>query len=47
MGKIVNVNNFSFQHSVDTDFGSSGSPVLLSVNAYVIGIHKAGLRNKK
>lgn len=44
MGKITRIiNNFEFEHSVDTDFGSSGSPIILCSNNKVIGIHKGGL----
>ena len=39
-GKIIDCNNFQFQHSADTDFGSSGSPIILYNNFFVVGIHK-------
>ena len=39
-GKIISINNFEFEHTVDTDKGSSGSPVLLYESSKVIGIHK-------
>lgn len=43
MGKIIKiVNNFEFDHSVDTDLGSSGSPIILCSNNKVIGIHRGG-----
>ena len=39
-GKIGNINDYEFEHSVDTFLGSSGSPVILIENSRVIGIHK-------
>ena len=45
-GKIKRVfNNFEFEHTLDTRPGSSGSPICLINNRYVIGIHKAGDKN--
>lgn len=45
-GKIEKlIKDFQFEHSVDTNYGSSGSPVILIKNSMVIGIHKK--RNKK
>lgn len=42
-GKITGIRNgFEFTHSVNTDPGSSGSPVILNSNNKVIGIHKGG-----
>jgi hypothetical protein len=47
MGKIKLINNFTFEHSVDTDQGSSGSPVILISNCKLVGIHKKkNLHNK-
>ena len=47
--KIKEIKNFpelfEFEHSLDTNSGSSGSPICLSDNICVIGIHKAS--NKK
>ena len=43
-GKIIEIcsnNNFEFIHSIDTNYGSSGSPVILVGNSRVIGIHKS------
>ena len=43
-GKIIKINNnreFEFEHTIDTDYGSSGSPIILAGNTRVIGIHKA------
>lgn len=42
MGKITLINDFTFEHFVDTFFGSSGSPIILSSSNNVIGIHKSG-----
>ena len=40
-GKIIKIfNNFEFEHTVDTDHGSSGSPIILNESLKVIGIHK-------
>jgi len=40
-GKVIKIiNNFEFEHSVDTDKGSSGSPIILNESLKVIGIHK-------
>lgn len=45
-GKIAIINNpdSEFEHSLDTGPGSSGSPICLSDNLCVIGIHKEGNR---
>ena len=44
-GKVIKImNNFEFEHSIDTDYGSSGSPIILHESLKVIGIHKQ--RNK-
>ena len=40
IGKIININNFEFEHNVGTSPGSSGSRVILIENKFVIGIHK-------
>ena len=45
IGKILNIQEFEFEHSIETDNGSSGSPVILIENLKVIGIHKQS--NKK
>ena len=43
-GKIVNINDFEFDHDISTESGASGSPIILytkNVNSIqVIGIHK-------
>ena len=40
-GKIIKIfNTFEFEHSIDTDYGSSGSPIILNESLKVIGIHK-------
>ena len=41
IGKIININNFEFEHNAGTSPGSSGSAVILKKNNCVIGIHKA------
>ena len=46
-GKIIKFSDVQFSHSIDTDRGSSGSPILLLHNSKVIGIHKSGdIKNK-
>ena len=39
-GKIINIYNFEFDHDIDTDNGSSGSPIILLNSMMVIGVHK-------
>ena len=41
-GQIIKIDNFEFEHSLDTRSGSSGSPICLIDNKCVIGIHKGG-----
>ena len=41
-GKIININNFEFEHNSPTKVGSSGSPVIIFQTKQVIGIHKQG-----
>ena len=42
-GKITAIlNNYEFQHNIDTSFGTSGSPIILIDSLKVIGIHKEG-----
>ena len=47
IGKIIDYNNFEFHHSADTDFGSSGSPIILFKNFFVVGIHKGADKKSK
>ena len=46
-GYISNIQNHELFHNCSTDFGSSGSPIILSSNFTVIGIHKAGIIKEK
>ena len=47
-GKIIEIlDNFEFKHSIDTESGSSGSPIILPTTLKVIGIHKAGEKFSK
>ena len=42
-GKVVNIENFEFEHDIDTEAGTSGAPIILlnnNNNIKVIGIHK-------
>ena len=41
-GKIVEIYDNEFKHSIDTEYGSSGSPIILTNTLKVIGIHKQG-----
>ena len=43
----INNNNYEFKHNIDTDYGSSGSPIIISGSSLVIGIHKAGDKKEK
>ena len=44
-GLLLSIDNFDIIHSCNTDFGSSGSPILNLSNNKVIGIHKEGSPN--
>ena len=39
-GSIIDIYNYQFDHNVDTENGSSGSPIILLNLMMVIGIHK-------
>ena len=43
-GRIININNYEFEHDISTDNGSSGCPIIILNNninlIQVIGIHK-------
>jgi GTP-binding protein EngB required for normal cell division len=41
-GKIMSINGYEFEHTLDTRQGSSGAPICLFENVQVIGIHKGG-----
>ena len=41
-GKIIAIDDFEFEHTLDIRSGSSGSPICLITNRLVIGIHKSG-----
>ena len=45
-GKIDTFGEIEFEHTIDTREGSSGSPICLSSNLNVIGIHKGGLKSE-
>ena len=45
-GKITDINNCEFEHSLDTSKGSSGSPICSKDGLNVIGIHKQGDKYK-
>ena len=50
-GKIFNINDYEFDHNIDTYEGSSGCPIILNNNninlLQVIGIHKNGDEKNK
>ena len=50
-GKIINLNGYEFSHTIPTDNGSSGCPIILLNNninfIQVIGIHKESDKTKK
>ena len=50
-GIIVNINNYEFEHNISTDYGSSGSPIMLLNNnmniIQVIGIPKNANKKRK
>jgi hypothetical protein len=47
IGKLKQIlNKFEFKHNIDTDYGSSGSPIILANTLKVIGIHKQGSLNE-
>ena len=45
-GKIIEINEYEFTHTIDTENGSSGSPIILPLSLKVIGIHKQGDKYK-
>lgn len=45
-GKIIEIDDFEFEHSLDTRKGSSGSPICSIENIQVIGMHKQGKKNE-
>ena len=46
-GKIIDIiDNYEFKHSIDTEYGSSGSPIILPITLKVIGIYKQGDKYK-
>ena len=47
-GKIIKINNnreYEFEHTIDIDFGFSGSPLILAGNYRVVGIYKGKNNN--
>ena len=48
-GVIQNIgeDNYNIRHLSDSDFGSSGGPLLNLINFKVVGIHKGGAGNAK
>ena len=46
-GIIKDINDYEFSHLANTQQGSSGSPIFLKYSDKVIGIHKAGIKNRE
>lgn len=46
-GKIKNIWGYNLLHTVSTDRGSSGSPLVLSSDNKIIGIHKSAIKEKQ
>jgi len=46
-GIIDEIKNEHFYHNIDTQYGSSGSPIILLNTSYVIGIHKGADKERK
>ena len=47
IGLIKNLIDFNIRHTCDSSGGSSGSPIINSINFQVIGIHKGGAEGTK
>ena len=45
-GEITDIDDFDFEHTIDTRNGSSGAPICLISNVQVVGIHKQGHKTK-
>ena len=45
--KNISINNYNIQHLCDSSAGSSGVPIINSLNFKVIGIHKGGAEGAK
>ena len=43
--KMIDIKKYIFLHSLDTESGSSGSPICLKDGLFVIGIHNARIEN--
>ena len=46
-GRIIEIENYEFKHSLDTGIGSSGSPICTRDSLAVIGMHMKGDKNKQ
>ena len=44
-GKIIKIIDKIFEHSLDTDYGSSGCPIISCGNLKVLGIHRGACKN--
>ena len=45
--KLIGEDNYTIRHSCDSSYGSSGSPIINSINFQVIGIHIGGAEGAK
>ena len=46
-GKIKSRWGFNLYHTINTDYGSSGAPIVLLSDNKIIGVHKCGLKDLK
>ena len=46
-GKLKKIKDYKIFHTIETGEGSSGSPIILKDNIYVIGIHIGGIEKNK
>ena len=47
VGNLKNINKYIFKLNIDTEYGSSCSPIIVFNTLKVIEIHKGGDENKK
>ena len=47
LGSILNIDELNITHSVSTEYGSSGSPIISASNWKIIGIHKLSTKENK
>ena len=47
IGLIKSIDDYTIRHTCDSNFGSSGGPLINSINYQIIGIHKGGAQGAK